>query len=61
MGALHPQNPRKDQLLEGFKTAQSSINSYAEITVKSQILMETKILMIIMNIKMIKNIIILKY
>lgn len=35
MGALHPQNPRKDQLLEGVKTAQFSINSYAEITVKS--------------------------
>ena len=35
MGALHPQNPRKDQLLEEVKTAQSSINSYAEIIVKS--------------------------
>jgi len=35
MGALHPQNPKKDQLLEDDKTAQSSINPYAEITVKS--------------------------
>jgi len=34
MGALHPQNPKENQLLERVKTAQSSINPFAENTVK---------------------------
>jgi len=42
MGALHPQNPKKDQVLEGVKTTQSSINSFAENTVKSAVTAASK-------------------